>query len=61
MLPEKDRIRLRHMLDATREALGYVQNRSRADLDRESMLFRALVNCIGYFDLNKDVNWATVT
>jgi uncharacterized protein with HEPN domain len=96
MLPKKDRIRLRHMLDATREALGYVQDRSRADLDRETMLLRALVNCIGivgeaasrvseetrermaevpwraiigmrnrlvhgYFDINKDVVWGTVT
>ena len=47
MPPEKDRIRLRHMLDATREALGYVRDRSRVDLDRETMLLRALVNCIG--------------
>jgi uncharacterized protein with HEPN domain len=96
MLPENDRIRLRHMLEATREARGYVQGRSRADLDRESMLLRALVNCIGivgeaashiseetrirmtgvpwraiigmrnrlvhgYFDINKDVVWTTVT
>lgn len=96
MVPEKDRVRLRHMLDATREALGYVQDRSRADLERETMLLRALVNCIGivgeaashvseetrdrvpevpwraivgmrnrlihgYFDINKDVVWATVT
>lgn len=96
MLPEKDRIRLRHMQDAAREALGYVQERSRADLDRETMLLRALVNCIGivgeaashvteetriliaevpwraivsmrnrlihgYFDIDKDIVWATVT
>ncbi|MFP4579822.1 MAG: DUF86 domain-containing protein [Candidatus Sumerlaeia bacterium] len=96
MLPEKDRIRLRHMQDAIREAPGYVQNRSCADLDRETMLLRALVNCIGivgeaaahvseksrgqmveipwqaivgmrnrlihgYFDINKDVVWTTVT
>jgi uncharacterized protein with HEPN domain len=96
MLAEKDRIRLRHMLDATREALAYVETRSRADLDGETMLLRALVSCIGivgeaaahvseetrsqmtevpwraiigmrnrlihgYFDINKDVVWATVT
>lgn len=46
MLPESDRIRLQHMLDATREALGYAEGRSRADLDRDTMLFRALVKCI---------------
>lgn len=42
MLPEADCIRLRHMLDATREARGYLQGRSREDLDRDTMLFRAL-------------------
>jgi uncharacterized protein with HEPN domain len=46
MLPEPDRIRLQHMLDATREARGYIQDRSRSDLDRETMLLRALVNCL---------------
>ncbi|HAZ28058.1 TPA: hypothetical protein DCY67_05540 [Candidatus Acetothermia bacterium] len=46
MLPEADRIRLRHMLDAAREARRYVQDKSREDLDRDTMLFRALVNCI---------------
>ncbi|HNR98441.1 MAG TPA: DUF86 domain-containing protein [Planctomycetota bacterium] len=34
------------MLDATREARGYIRGRSREDLDRDTMLFRALVNCI---------------
>jgi len=34
------------MHDATREALGYAENKSREDLDRDSMLFRALVKCI---------------
>jgi uncharacterized protein with HEPN domain len=96
MLPEADRIRLRHMLDATREARGYVQDRSREELDNNTMLLRALVNCIevvgeaathvgaetralaaaipwlqiigmrnrlihAYFDINRDVIWATVT
>lgn len=46
MLPEPDVIRLRHMLDAVREARGYVRGKSREDLDRNTMLFRALVNCI---------------
>lgn len=46
MLPEPDRIRLQHMLDAAREALGFVRGKTREDLDRDSMLFRALVNCI---------------
>jgi uncharacterized protein with HEPN domain len=46
MFPEPNRIRLRHMLDATREALGYAKGRSRSDLDRDTMLFRALVKCM---------------
>ena len=96
MLPEADQVRLRHMLDAAREARGYVQGKLREDLDRDTMLFRALVNCIeivgeaashvsgetrarapgipwgqitgmrnrlihAYFDINRDVVWATVT
>lgn len=46
MLPERDLVRLRHMLDATREARGFICGRSRVDLDHDSMLVRALVNCI---------------
>lgn len=46
MLPERDMIRLRHMLDAVREARGYARGKSREDLDQNTMLFRALVNCI---------------
>lgn len=34
------------MLDAVREARGYARDKSREDLDRNTMLFRALVNCI---------------
>jgi uncharacterized protein with HEPN domain len=33
-----DAIRLRHMLDAAREALGFAQGRGRPDLDRDRML-----------------------
>lgn len=46
MLPEFDRVRLRHMLDAAREARGFAQGRSREDLDRDTMLSHALVRCI---------------
>jgi uncharacterized protein with HEPN domain len=35
------------MLDALREARGYVQGKARIDLDRDTMLLRAVVNCIG--------------
>lgn len=96
MLPEPDRVRLLHMLDAADEARGFLEGRSRADLDRDSMLLRALVNCLevvgeaasqvteetrcriadipwraivgmrnrlvhAYFDIDKDMVWATVT
>jgi uncharacterized protein with HEPN domain len=46
MLPKADRIRLTHMLDASREAMTYAEGRSRGDLDTDTMLARALVNCL---------------
>jgi uncharacterized protein with HEPN domain len=91
-----DLIRLRHMADAAREALGFARGRTRADLDSDRMLLRALTKTIeivgeaaasvspearsgtpaipwpgivtmrnrlvhGYFDINKDIVWSTVT
>lgn len=41
-----DTIRLRHMLDAAREAMGFTQGRSRPDLDRDRMLVLSLVKDI---------------
>jgi uncharacterized protein with HEPN domain len=41
-----DLIRLRHMLDAAREALGFAQGRNRPDLDHDRMLVLALVKDI---------------
>jgi len=41
-----DSIRLRHMRDAAREALGFVQNRTRAHLDHDLQLVWALVKAI---------------
>lgn len=38
-----DRIRLQHMLDATKEALGFVQGKQRFDLDTDRMLVLSLV------------------
>lgn len=40
---ESDVIRLRHMLDAAREALSFVAGRSSEDLGRDRMLVLALV------------------
>jgi uncharacterized protein with HEPN domain len=41
-----DTIRLRHMLDAARDAMAFAAGRARADLDHERMLTLALVKCI---------------
>lgn len=46
MPPESDVIRVRHMLNASRDALSYVAGRTRADLATDTMLVRALVKCI---------------
>jgi len=46
MLPDPDVIRLRHMLDAAQEAVGYAQGRTRSDLNTDTMLARALVQCV---------------
>ena len=40
---ESDVIRLRHMLDAAREALSFIAERSSEDLSRDRMLVLALV------------------
>lgn len=41
-----DRVRLRHMLDAAREALIFATGRRRCDLDQDRMLVLALVKDI---------------
>jgi uncharacterized protein with HEPN domain len=41
-----DAIRLRHMLDAAREAMGFAQGRIRADLESDRMLVLSLVKDI---------------
>jgi len=46
MLPERDRIRLQHMLDACREALRFVGDRTRADLANDRMLSFAVVRAL---------------
>lgn len=42
-LPD-DRIRAQHMLDAARQALSFIEGRSRTDLDTDAMLLRALLH-----------------
>ncbi len=41
-----DSIRLRHMLDAAREAESFAQNKTRSSLDTDRKLQLALVKCI---------------
>ncbi len=38
-----DFVRIRHMLDACREALGFARGKSRSDLDKDRMLVLSLV------------------
>jgi len=91
-----DDTRLRHMLDAANEALGFTEGRTKADLARNRQLVLALVKCVeiigeaaskisdqmrqahpevpwrgivamrnrlihGYFDVDLDRVWDTVT
>src|ERR1700691_5691850 len=42
-MKENDAIRLRHMLDAVREALTFMEGRTVEDLHRDRMFFLALV------------------
>lgn len=41
-----DSVRLRHMLDAAREAIAFAQGRSRPDLDTDRMLNLSLVRLL---------------
>jgi uncharacterized protein with HEPN domain len=43
---KEDKVRLRHMLDAAREAVGFAHGKSRADLDGDRMLVLSLVKDI---------------
>ena len=45
-LPEADRARLAHMLDAARQAAAFVEGRSRADLDSDRRLSFAIMRAI---------------
>jgi uncharacterized protein with HEPN domain len=45
-MPGPDAIRLKHMLDATEEALAFAAGRSRADLDVDRKLVLALIKLV---------------
>lgn len=94
--PKGDRIRVQHMLDAAKEALLFVEGRSREDLQNDRKLVLSLIKDLeilgeaaskvtddfrrqhrqipweiivktrhrlihGYFDIDLDVVWETVT
>lgn len=42
----RDAVRLRHMLDASLDAMSFASGKTRADLDHDRMLTLALVKCI---------------
>ncbi len=44
--PDPDEVRVRHMIDAARQAMGFSVGRDRASLDTDVMYRRAVVNCI---------------
>ena len=46
MPPERDAVRVRHMLDAARRALRFTQGRNRADLDTDELLGLAVVRLL---------------
>lgn len=46
MLPEEDRVRLRHMLDAAHSAQRFLRGRRRADLDTDEQLTFAVVRAL---------------
>lgn len=45
-MPPSDTVRLRHMLDAAREAVSFAAGKSRADLDADRMLALSVVKAI---------------
>jgi len=45
-MQKPDEIRMRHMVDAAEQAMGFARGRSRADLDNDLMLAFALVKAI---------------
>ena len=41
-----DRVRIQHMLDASKHVISFVRGRSRPDLETDPMLVRALMNAV---------------
>ena len=68
-----DQIRLRHMLDAARKALSFVQDRSRENLESNEMLALAVIRLLEVMgeaarglsqdirDMNPQIPWKQIT
>jgi len=46
MSKKEDEIRLRHMLDAAKEAISFANDKTRSDLENDRKLTLSLVKCI---------------
>jgi uncharacterized protein with HEPN domain len=69
---DEDRVRIRHMLDAAEQVIGFTSGRERADLDSDRMLLFAVVRGIeiigeaatkvsaGTRDHSPEIPWATI-
>lgn len=69
---DEDRVRIRHILDAAEEVIGFTSGRERADLDSDRMLLFAVVRGIeiigeaatkvsaGTCDLAPGIPWAAI-
>lgn len=67
-----DTVRVRHMLDATREALSFVQGKTRDDLERDRQLVLSLIRLIevigeaaaqvteGFQKSHPEIPWAVI-
>jgi uncharacterized protein with HEPN domain len=67
-----DFIRLRHMLDAAREAVSFARNKNRSDLDSDRMLVLSIVKSVEiigeaastitkeFRDKHKEIPWANI-
>ena len=72
MSGDEDIVRLRHMLDAAREAVSFAQDRQRADLDTDRQLAHALVRCLEIIgeaasqvsqrtrDAHPEIDWSSI-
>ena len=72
-MPKDDKVRLRHMLDASRKVMEFVQGRTRADLKKDEKLTLALVRLIEvigeaatqvskeFQELHQEIPWSLIT